>query len=106
MDNNITYVAATHAGAAFPGARSVWASVAGLGETYARPQNSVLAAERPDARCAALRHVPASAPAMLLVPMNFEPQNVLVRKQPNAQMTRIGAGNGAMGSPPEREPAS
>ncbi len=105
MDNNITDVAATLAGAAFPGARSAWASVAGVGATYVRTQNPALAAEQPDARCAAFRHVPASAPTMLLAAMNLEPQNVLVRKQPNAQMTRIGAGNGAMGSPPEREPA-
>jgi len=102
VDNNITYVAATLAGAAFPGARSAWTSVAGLGATYARTQNSALAAARPDARCAAFRHVPASAPTMLLAPLGNEPHT---RKQSNVQMTLIGAGSGAMGSPPEREPA-
>ena len=105
MDNNITYVAATHAGAAFPGVRSAWTSVSGVGATYARTQNSALTAERPDARCAAFRHVPASAPTMLPAPMNSGPQTVLVRKQTNVQLTRIGAGNGVLGSPPEREPA-
>ncbi len=102
MEINITEVAATRTGAALLRVRSVWTSLAAAGATYAPAQNSALAAKRPDARCAAFRHVPAPT---MLPPMNIEPQNVSVRKQTNAHQTRIGAGNGAMGSPPEREPA-
>ena len=99
---NSTEVAVTRNGAALRRVRSVWTSLAGVGATYAPTQNSALLAERPDARCAAFRFVPAPT---MPGSMNFAPQTVSVRKQTNAHPTRMGAGNGATGSPPEREPA-
>ena len=78
MENNMTYVAATRVGAAFPGAR--WA---------------------------ALRPAPAQPVTMALAPVNgVLPAVNRTLKQSNAHMTRIGAGEyGATGSHPEREPA-
>jgi hypothetical protein len=102
MEINITEVAATRTGAALLRVRSVWTSLAAAGVTYVPAQNPALAAMRPDVRCGAFRHVPAPT---MLPPMNIEPQTVFVRKQTNVHQTRIGAGSGALGSPPEREPA-
>jgi hypothetical protein len=94
VDNNTIEVAATPTAAAFLGARSAWAVVSGTGANHALTRNLVLAAVRPDARCAALRLIPT--PTMPLS----------TRKQPtNVLQTRISAGGyGAMGPHPEREP--
>jgi hypothetical protein len=94
VDNNTIEVAATPAAAAFLGARSAWAIGFGGGANHALTQNPVLAAVRPEPRCAEFWQAPA--PAM---PFSTRKQST------NASKTRISAGgDGAMGPYPEREP--
>jgi hypothetical protein len=93
VDNNTTEVATTRIGAAFPAARSAWIAATGVVASHVLTQNPVLAANRPDARCAALRQIPA--PTM---PFGTRKQTT------NVHQTRISAGGyGAMGPYPERE---
>jgi hypothetical protein len=100
VDNNTTEVETTRIGAAFPAARSAWISTTGVAASHALAQNSVLAANRPDPRCAALRQIPAPAMPIPAPTMPFG-----TRKQTtNVHKTRISAGGyGAMGPYPERE---
>ncbi len=105
MEINTTYVAAVNRSeAAFLGVRLERASLVNAGPNHARALNSVLVAGLPDARCAAFPATPALTPQ--LVPMSaLLPVVNPARKQTNVIKTRIGAGNGAMGPYPEREPA-
>jgi hypothetical protein len=100
VNDNKTEVATTRIGAAFPAARSAWISTTGVAASHVLEQNPVLAANRPDPRCAALRQIPvptmpAPAPTM---PFGTRKQTT------NVHQTRISAGGyGAMGPYPERE---
>jgi hypothetical protein len=103
-----TCVAATRTGAAFLGVRSAWISISGVGANYVRTPNRVPAAWT-DARYAALRPVPAMptplAPTLLAAVPAAKQRTVIETRKQTVHKTHMGAGNGATGPHPEREPA-
>ena len=105
MESNTTYFAATRTGAAFLGARTARTSILGVGTSYVRMPNPVLAAWT-DAHAAALPPVPATPTQHAVAVLAGKQRTVTETRKNNVHKTHIGAGgNGALGSHPEREPA-
>jgi len=101
-------VAATRTGAAFLGVCSAWTSISGVGASYVRTPNRVPAAwtETRNAAFGPLPAMPAPHALTLLAAVPAAKQRTVTetRKQ-TVHTTHIGAGNGATGPHPEREPA-
>jgi hypothetical protein len=99
-----TNVAATHADAAFLSVCSAWTGISGAGANYARTP-IVAPAAWTDARVAAFWPVPAMSTPLGTAPAAKQRPVIETRKQTTVHQTQIGAGNGAWGPHPEREPA-
>jgi hypothetical protein len=98
-------VTAAPSGAEFPGARSPWINLSGVGVDYVRTPNLVPIAAAADARLAAFEQVPAMTQKQLAVLASMLPTANDNRKH-NVYKTRVNAGgDGASGPHPEREPA-
>jgi hypothetical protein len=98
-------VTAAPSGAAFPGARSPWASLSAVGTSHVRMPNPVPAAKGTETRLAAFWQSPAVTAKQLAAQATGLPTATQNRKH-NVYKTRVNAGgDGASGPHPEREPA-
>jgi hypothetical protein len=103
--NYTTDVTAAPSGAEFPGARSPWINLSGVGVDHVRTPNLIPVAVAADARLAAFRQIPAMTQKQLVAPATGLPTATDNRKH-NVYKTRVNAGgDGASGPHPEREPA-
>ncbi len=103
LSNTMTVAAATPVGTALPGVRTPWAFLAAAGANHARTLIPGTAVASPCTRPLASRSGPAMAQQLAVLVADVPTTNE-ARKQ-NVHKTRIGAGYGAMGPYPEREPA-
>ena len=101
---NVADFAAARDGAAFSGVRPPRMSLSVPGMSHVLMPNPAPAADRPDARLAAFRQIPALTKQTTVQPVMLPSANDT--RNPNVYMTRVNAGgDGASGPHPEREPA-